>query len=513
MGNKSIKKVLAFALAVAICLSLAPVSFAAEANLQGQVVILHTNDSHGRISDGVGFAGVKALKDDYLSRGATVLLLDAGDTLHGKPVVNVEQGKNAAQLLADVGYDAMALGNHDFNYGYRRILQLSNSVKGMPTVLASNVVYKENGNDMVSSAKLFQRGGKKIGVFALSSPETVYKTNPKNTVGLEFLDPIATAKKEVKILKERYGAEIIVGLFHIGLDKATKITSDMIAKEVPGIDVIIDGHSHTTLEKGMVVENTLIASTGSYMENVGVVQIDSKGNKSASLVSGESYKTKDAAIAAEIEAMSAVVDEKLNVVIGKTTVELDGVRENVRASETNLGNLITDAMISATSADIALLNGGGIRASIPAGNISMKQVLEVLPFGNYVVVKKLTGKEIVAALEKGVADYPEPAGGFPHVAGIQFRIDPTAPAGSRVKDAMVGGKALDEKAQYNIAINDFMAAGGDDYTMFVGKPTLGEYPGLDEVVVSFLKKSPDYVAKKSGRIVVGADAATLKVAA
>ncbi|GAE44112.1 bifunctional metallophosphatase/5'-nucleotidase [Mesobacillus boroniphilus] len=241
----------------------------------------------------------------------------------------------------------------------------------------------------------------------------------------------------VKELKAQ-GVDMIIAVSHLGIDESSTDTSIKVAKGALGIDLIVDGHSHSTLVEGLNGENdTLIVSAGEYTKNLGVVELTFEGNKlvdkKAKLVTKEETANiqPDAAVEKVIndikESQKAILSEE----IGKTDVTLDGERDQVRAGETNLGNLITDAMIDVSGAEIAITNGGGIRASIQKGTITKGDVITVLPFGNYIVTKMLTGSQIKEALENGVSAYPETKGAFPHISGMTFAIDTTQPAGMR----------------------------------------------------------------------------------
>lgn len=463
-------------------------------DMTGQLVIIHTNDSHARVDDNMGFSSVAALKAAYKKAGATVLLLDAGDTLHGKPMFNLSKGESAVEILNAAGYDAMAPGNHDFHYGAAQLKKLS--AKMDFPLLAANVTRK--GAAYFKTNVVIERDGLKIGIFGLATPETAYKTNPLNVEGLKFEAPIATARKQVRELQKK-DVDYIIALCHLGLEG--EYTTEKLAKAITGIDVIIDGHSHSVLEEGLVVKGTLIASTGEYIEKIGVVTITADGKASAQLVSAEQFSGKDAAVDKLINGLKKKTDDLLNVVVGSTSVDLDGERENVRTRETNLGNLIADAMLDATGADVAMNNGGGIRMTIPQGKITKAQILEVLPFSNYVVLKEVSGKDILTIMEMGIALYPEAAGGFPQVAGIRFEYDSSRAAGKRIVNAWIGGEKLVAAKKYTFATNDFLAAGGDGYDMLAKAKTLGEYSTLEDIVMDFLADNPDYVAQVEGRTI------------
>lgn len=468
---------------------------AAESTTTKKIQILHTNDSHGRVeesaNDGMGFAKIATMLKQYEQQNPNTLLLDAGDTFHGTTFATLEQGGSIAEVMNAVGYDGMAAGNHDFNYGYQRLLELKDKV--VFPVLSANV-RKQDGSLLLKPYEIKEIDGLKIGIFGLSTPETHYKTHPKNVEGLTFTDPVVEAKAMVQELKAQ-NVDAIVAVTHLGIDESSTDTSIKVAKEAPGIDLIVDGHSHSTIVEGLNGENnTLIVSAGEYTKNLGVVELTFEGskivNKTAKLVTKEEAAniTPDPAVQAVVDQIKEKQKTILSEKIGETAVFLDGERASVRTGETNLGNLITDAMIDMTGADIAITNGGGIRASISEGDITKGSVISVLPFGNYIVTKKLTGAQIKAGLENGVSAYPESKGAFPHIAGMTFSIDVNKPAGERVHSMKLNGKAMDMKAEYLVATNDFMAAGGDEYVSFKDSAIVNEFPALDEALIVYIQK-------------------------
>lgn len=469
------------------------------------ITIVHTNDTHSRVEAGIGFAKVAAKVKELKAANPNTLVVDAGDTLHGQTFATISKGESIIKVMNAVGYDVMTPGNHDFNYGQDRLVELAGMAQ-FP-IISANLV-KADGTTLLEPYVIKEIGGLKIGIFGLSTPETAYKTNPKNVEGLTFANPVETAKKIVAELQEKE-VDAIIALAHLGIDKETVDTSYLVRDNVEGIDLIIDGHSHSTLD---TIDNegkdTKIVSTGEYNNNLGIVNL--------TFVDGE-LKTVEPSVfsneeAAELETdadVIAIIEEVkeenkaiTSVVVGKTDVELDGVREHVRGGETNLSNLITDAMLAASGADMAITNGGGIRASIDVGDITMEEIITVLPFGNYVIVKEYTGAQILAALEHGTANYPELAGSFAQVAGVTFTLDLNEEAGKRVKDVKIGGQPLDLEKKYKVATNDFMAVGGDGYTMLQEGNLVVELPGLDEVLIEYVKGLESIPAEVRPRMTV-----------
>ena len=475
-----------------------------------EITILHTNDSHGRVkadSSIIGIDTIAAIKDSIQNS----LLVDAGDTLHGLPFATLNRGADIVRLMKLAGYDLMTPGNHDFNYGYERLLELADLAADGENgfnIISANVL--KDGEPILLANDIKEVNGVKIGFFGLTTEETTYKTNPNNVIGLEFSDPIAVAREQVDSLKSQ-GADIIIALAHVGTDESSEVQSTMIAEQVKGIDVIIDGHSHSKYENGYEAGNgTLIVSTGEYEANLGklVLAIDNDTKeikaKVATLISKSDALnyTPDSEVSEAIKAIDEEQGEELSVVVGNNLVELNGERENVRREETNLANLITDAMLYETGADIAITNGGGIRASIDVDEITRGEIITVLPFGNFIVTKYLTGAQIKEVLEHGVRAYPETLGGFTQVGGLNFVFDDTKPAGERVIKITVNGKNIDMNKKYLVATNDFLAAGGDDYPCFGDVKTENEFIALDEALASYIGYLGDVNYTVEGRITV-----------
>lgn len=438
------------------------------------ITIFHTNDMHGRFKKDDKVLGLDVIKS-IKNNTPNSILVDAGDTIHGLPFVTLDKGTTALDLLNATGYEFMAAGNHDFNYGYERLLELfKNSKYKQLNILAANI--KKDNNFLFEQNKIKEMtvNGKavKIGFFGLTTEETSYKTNPNNVKGIVFENPITTAQNEIKSLKSK-GADIIVAIGHIGVDESSSPTSIDIIKATDGIDVFIDGHSHTKFPNGEKIGNTMLVSTGEYASNLGKVDISLNENNKitsikASLITKEDAKdiVPNSTIEKMIKDIDAIQEKELSVIVGKTANVLDGMRDNVRFGETNLGNLITDAMLEETGADVALTNGGGIRASIDKGDITKGDITKVLPFGNYIVTKNITGAGLKEVLEHGVANYGTSFGGFPHIAGMSFNVDPNFPAGDRVKNLMIKDSAIDMNKTYTLATNDFTAIGGDKYPVY-----------------------------------------------
>ncbi|ESU34281.1 hypothetical protein G3A_01825, partial [Bacillus sp. 17376] len=438
---------------------------AVSANMKGmkpgkpyELTIMHTNDTHAHL-DTVA-KRVSAIKQ-VRKENANTLLLDAGDVFAGTLYFNEFQGLADLEFMNLVGYDAMTFGNHEFDNG---TVPLANFVKEANFPFVSANVYFENDENMnmlansefsseandgeVYKGIVKEVNGEKVGIFGLTTAETVDISSPGDDV--EFTDYINEAREAVKAFEEQ-GINKIIALTHIGLNDGGGDNDLTLAEQVEGIDVIVGGHTHVKLSEPVFVEAgkepTVIVQANEYGKFLGT--LDVKFNKNGRVIeyAGELLDLKnfeEDAVAAQIlnEKYKPAVEEMKNTVIGTTTVDLVGGNPAARTGETNLGNLITDGMLAKAktinpNTVIAVQNGGGIRTSVDAGDITMAKVLEVMPFGNSLAIMQLTGAEIKEALEHSVKDAPTAFGGFLQVSGLQFTYDSSLPAGQRVQSVEV----------------------------------------------------------------------------
>ena len=541
--NTLFKRLAVGVLSLAMVLGLAaatPVSTVKAAeDMTGKLVVIHTNDMHGHYEaeDGsMGISAVKALKGYYQNLGARVLLIDAGDFSQGTNLVNYYKGLDAVYFMNAAGYDVASLGNHEFDFGLEALKEMTTAAE-FP-ILDANILSKETGEPYLGDNTTFTFGDLKVGVFGLDTPETQTKASPKNVKDITILsgaDLYACAQAQVDELKAE-GCNYIICVGHLGLDEESEgnRSTDVVAN-VTGIDLFIDGHSHTKLAEGFNVNGTKIVSTGNYLNNVGVVVYDGKTTK-ASLVN-DIYKIGGCPSIDEfVASFSDVVDAAYAGKFATTLHTLDGSRApGVRTMETNLGDFAADAYKHTAETyvsenglnmtiDGAIQNGGGIRATIKAGDISMDTLYTVFPFGNTVSIVSVTGAELLEAIEASCQACPDALGGFPQVSGIEFTIDTTVPyekgeqypdstyyapanPGSRVTISKVGGKAFDLKATYNIAVNNFMADGGDTYYVFSNAKTVIDTGVVDaEGLISYVNSlngviGDEYAAPK-GNIII-----------
>lgn len=519
------RKFLSVLLAMAMVLSLTVTGFALEdtaatkepevmteeATMAGKTVILHTNDVHGAVN---GYAYIAQLKADYEAKGAEVILVDAGDYSQGKTYVSVTKGADAVTMMNAAGYDVVTLGNHEFDYGYAQLKE--NMSKAKFKVVCADV-FNEDGTPIFDANYTYTtKSGVKVGFFGMETPETQTKANPALIKGLTFATGDAFTKAAADQVAALKDADVVICLAHLGIDaeSAPYRSTDLYAA-VKGIDFIIDGHSHTVMTKGEKGEP--IQSTGTAFANIGVIVIDNATKKieSNSLFEIKEDTAKDATVAAAAKTIVDRVDAEYDVVFAKSEVTLNGAKapNGNRDSETNNGDLITDAMLwkvmqnkegLTVDADhvVAITNGGGIRAAIEPGDVTKKDINTVLPFGNTVVTIYITGEELLEVLE--ASTYSLPVGGFPQVAGINYTISTavaydanaeTYPASTyygpksinRVTINSINGKEFKADDTYAVVTNDFSAAGGDTYYAF--KAATAKFDTgipLDEAVMEYV---------------------------
>ena len=519
------RKVLALLLSVVMTLTLLVSSAWADEPkpLDGKTVILHTNDVHGSIEL---YAKVAAMKGDYEAQGAQVILADAGDYSQGTVYVSVNKGKDAVTMMNAAGYDVATIGNHEFDYGYAQLKTNLESAKF--EVVCANVL--QDGNPVFDAYTKISKGGVQVAFVGLETPEAQTKANPALIQGLTFLagDEMYAAVQTQVDAARTDGADIVIVLTHLGVDSSSEPnTSYDLYKKVNGIDFIIDGHSHTVMTKGP--EGEPIQSTGTALNNIGVITIDNATKKIESNelipiwhteeVDGKEvpvydYTKSDETVANAAKAIIDPIDADYDQKFAESAVDLNGAKApGNRTEETNLGDLITDAMMWAIKTKapgvdmnnaVAITNGGGIRAAIAKGDITKKDVNTVLPFGNTLAVVYVKGSELLEALEVSTYCTPKSLGGFPQFAGMEVELntaceydanDTTYPGSTyfgpksinRITIKTVNGKAFDKDATYAVITNNFLAAGGDTYYAFAAAQTQFDTGlPLDEILMEYI---------------------------
>ena len=457
------------------------------------VTILHTNDVHGRFlpsNTAMGIATIAAI----VAETPNALLVDAGDTFHGLPFATINRGMDIVELMNAAGYDLFVPGNHDFNFGTDRLLELEAAADF--DFIAANVV--RDGELLFDDIAIREINGVTIGFFGLAHPNTPVLTNPTNVAGVSFTDPIEAARIAVGTL-QAMDVDLIVALAHLGSGARSEYRVDgyavAVAEAVEGIDLIIDGHSHSLHENGVLVGDTLIVQAGDHGNNVGRVDIfaaDGEITIVASQISRD-YAVEnfdaDEDVQALIDDIQARQAEEMDVVVAYLPEQLEN--EFIRSREMPLGNLIADAIRWQTGTDIAFTNGGGIRDILPAGDVTKGDIISVLPFGNYVVTLEITPAILAAAMENAVSALPG-GGRFPQISGFNFAFNPQAEAGERLVSILFNDVNLDltdDTTILSLATNNFIAAGGDAFEMFVDLPVLLEFGNLDEILLAYLNEA------------------------
>ena len=502
---------------------------AQDGNASGSTVfdvkIVHTNDIHARVEEDdynqvIGMDRLSGIAQAFTEGADGSLMLDSGDTFHGQPIATLVKGESVAKLMKACGYDAMTTGNHDWSYGKDRLKELGGiaNVK----ILSGNIKNADGTSffDTDALVKEITKNGKtlKIGVFGVSDPEMKNKTTPSNVEGLDFQDAVAYARREVATLKSE-GCDVVIALSHT-LDPKN------VAAQVDGVDLWLCGHEHIELSESVTTPDgskTYVSESGHYLNSVGLIDLNCTMDEDGSVhvdyektsvdyEAAQNYP-KDASVTAVLDTIKAENETELNRVIGTSPVELDGVWEHIRIGQTNLGNVITDAYLLATGADIAFENAGGIRASIAAGTVTYGDVINVSPYGNYVVTKKLTGAQIKEMLETSLTiqkncivandsgewdAWPNDSGSYLQVGGITVRFDPAQPAGARVLSVQKDGQELDDTKEYTVAVNNYLA-GSDSYPQLADAAEIGEYSCCEELLIRFFEQGSDAVTASAAK--------------
>ncbi|MDR0443178.1 MAG: 5'-nucleotidase C-terminal domain-containing protein [Treponema sp.] len=483
-----------------------------------EIVILHTNDTHGRVignaTDVIGIDRIAAIHKNT----ANSILVDAGDTLHGLPVATLGRGADITAMMKEAGYDVMAIGNHEFNYGRDRLTELR-GITGFP-MLASNVT--KNGSPFLDDTAIIKINGVKIGLFGIVTEETAAIAMPEYVSGLTFNDPVTTARQKSAYLKKQ-GVHVTVALCHLGIEPGSGTMSLELARKVPAIDIIIDGHSHTALPEGRTENSVLIAQAGQHGSYLGKVIISIDNGivtaKTASLIGFE--EAQNTAPDQSVADMLSEITANIEIVLGESTGESKAAMSSarnpgVRTQEMPIGNLVADAYREAAGAKIAIANGGDIRADIVQGVITKGDVISILPFGNTLMVKTVTPALLRKVLENGVSaivvdgkgtiDHNQsPAGRFLQVSGFRFVYDPSASIGDRILSITLDdGRQLsfnDTTTTLALVGSNYIMTGGDHYTMLGDLPVLRELGTADEAFARYVKAHSPIDLPAMGRIV------------
>jgi 5'-nucleotidase/UDP-sugar diphosphatase len=503
--------------------------------------ILHINDWHSRIESNNKFESTCSAEEEGKGeciggaarlvtavnqereklKGQNVLFLSAGDNFQGSLFYTTYKGQTELEFLNQMKLDALALGNHEFDDGESALVPFLD--KASFPVLGANVHpnAQSGASGKIKSSAVLEVGGQKIGIIGGIANDTPELASPGPNIVID--DDVKAITAEVEKLKAE-GVNKIIAVTHIGYPRER----DVIAK-IPGIDVVIGGHSHSLLSKTdpkaegpypTMVDNpegskVPVVQAASYSKYLGELKVVFDDNGVVKEATGDPIHLDNAikpdqAVLARIKELGAPIEELKNKEISEATDAIDGSRESCRAKECAMGNLVADAILDRTKdqgVTIAIQNGGGIRASIDKGVVTMGEVLTVLPFQNTLATFQLTGADLKASLEGGLSEIEEGKGKFPQVAGLKYSFDKAvAPNGGRLKsvEVMEGGAwvPLDDAKTYSIATNNFVRGGGDGYKLFADKAENAyDYgPGLEQVVADYLTANRPYTPKLDGRI-------------
>ncbi len=528
------KKVVSLLLAAVMVFACLPFAFA-DGEFDGKLIVLHSNDVHGAVE---GYAFMAGLKDEFEKMGADVVLADAGDFFNGNVYAFVSKGGDPVSLMNEVGYDVACPGNHEFDFGFENMAEKINGAK-FAFVCAN--MFGSDGETVFDGSVIIEKGGVKLGFFGLETPEVKTKANPAYSKGISVAasDELYEIADSEALKLRNEGADKVICLSHLGVESSSAPnTSYDLWENTDGIDFIIDGHSHTVMEQGKNAEP--IQSTGTAFKNIGVICIDEETKEIEDNylyeITEDSPKNEDVAEKANV--IINKVDAEYGEVFAESRVELNGEKApGNRTEETNSGDLITDAMLwyltekcpvngETVSAEntVAVMNGGTVRAAIKAGNISKKDINNVLPFGNTLCVVYVSGSNLLEALEASTFSTPAALGGFPQVSGITYTLstykeyDPAQepyPGSTyyppetvnRVEINSVNGRAFDKNAIYAVAVSDFAAAGGDTYYAFSKAEQFDTGITVDSIVMQYISEKLGGVigeeyANPAGRIII-----------
>ena len=528
------KKLLALLLTFALALAFVPAAFAEGEVEAGDIVILYTNDVHcsveqeaaddGTVSN-MGYAGVAAYKADMKAITSNVALVDCGDAIQGEAIGTLSTGRYLIDIMNEIGYDYAVYGNHEFDYGMSRIQELT--AEASFKYLSCNFmdIKSDPAKNVLDAYAIRDFGDKKVAFIGISTPESITKSTPAyfqdedgNYIygfcsggnGQELYDAVQAAVDAAKA----EGVDYVVAIAHLGIDtQSSPWTSREVIANTTGIDVVLDGHSHSTIAgetvKNKDDEDVILSSTGDKLRNLGRLVIKADGTMATSLIAAKDYTEQDEATTKYIQEIVGQFEALLNEVIAKTDVDLvindpETGDRMVRNRETNLGDLCADAYRTLLDADIAFVNGGGIRDVIPKGDITYGQIINVHPFGNMACSIEVTGQQILDALELGCASTPGESGGFLQVSGLTYEIHTYIPSGvqldenkvfqgvegeRRVKNVKVGGVPIDVNKTYVLASHNYMLkAGGDGFSMFKGAKVLRDEVMIDnQVLINYIQ--------------------------
>ena len=520
------------------------------------IVIIHLNDVHCYLNDSIGYDGLAVYLDEIRENYKNVLLVDVGDHIQGNVLGAISSGSAIIKLMNKIGFNVSILGNHEFDYGIERLMELEKNITSR--YICANFIYRKNKTTVFDPFKIIEIGGKKIAFIGVVTPTTLIKTflstikDEDGELKYDFLqgnngkDLSETIQKYINQVKTENKTDYVILLTHLGM-KDEEFTSDGLLSNLVGVDVVLDGHTHKNYNVTSKDKNGTdipISQTGTRLKRIGKIILRHKDSIITELIEEipEPFNTTGATkvyrdkkniwvnkeISKFIDDLWGEYDEELNMKIGHSDFDLIIMPEGGNSStiqcrfkECTLGNLLADAVKDAGNAEICLLNGGSVRNNMKKGNLTRGQIISVIPYFNNIVVKEIIGQTILDALEFGLSKYPTPSAAFPQVSGITFDIDPSinttvltdkngiftnVTGKRRVSNVKINGNNLDINKKYNASLTEYIASGGDGFSMFANfnvtnESLLTDSDALNNYIQDNLKgEIPEKYKEYQGRI-------------
>ena len=528
--------------------------------LSDDIIILHTNDVHCGLNEKIGYDGVYLYKRELQRKYKHVLLVDAGDHIQGGAIGILSKGSDIIDIMNKIGYDVVTIGNHEFDYGINQLTLLE--IKLNSGYISANYCYRKNKAPIFSPYKIIDLGEKKIAFIGITTPQTLSKTYLHNIMdedgnmiydfltendGKELYDTIQGYIDEVK----RKGADHVILLCHLGNggDALEKYTSNYLISNLKGVDALIDGHTHKVYNitsKDKEGKDVIIAQTGTKLANLGMIKIQKNGKVTSEILSeiplpehfkymmekrGDKKRYVDVEMYKIIKDIINSHNDELNEKIGYTDFDLkiniddsgDSSKQTSRSEENILCDLVADAIRNVGEGDISMINAGSVRTDLMRGNITFQNVLDILPFSADIIIKEVSGQDVIDALEYGMKNLPDKTSRFPQVSGISFKVNITFKSSvvvddeemfvkvdgkRRVYDVKVGNEPLDLNKKYRMSFDNYIANGGDGFSMF--KKYEEKYSTLktdNQAFMEYIKdvlkgKIPEQYKKTQGRIII-----------
>ena len=526
------------------------------------IIILHTNDVHCGIMDNIGYDGLMLYKKELQKKYKNVLIVDAGDHIQGDIIGLISKGLDIIEIMNKIGYNVSTIGNHEFDYNLGGLYNCSKKLKC--GYISANFVYRNNKTQIFEKYKILEVGNKKIAFLGVTTPQTLTKTNlyrEKNkdgktkyyfltdNNGQELYDTIQIYINE---LKEKYKVDHIIILSHLGDESPipTIYNSSYFISQIYGIDAMIDGHTHQKYNKTCKDKNgnnVLLSQTGTKLNNIGVIKINSNGEFTSEMISEVpkpieeegakkvSRNSKDRWIDKEMNDFLINIknshSKELNISYGYSDfdfiISTDEIKDQhkftCRSEECTLGNLITDSMRNSRNSDIAFKSAGSIRSDLLKGDITVEKILNVIPYSSSIIIKEVSGQDILDCLEHSVKYSPDKHSKFLQVSGISFKINTSIESTvitdenemfvkvdgkRRVYDVKVGDEILDKNKKYKVSIDNYLSEGGDGYSMFTKYDIIEITPKFDnEILGDYIQDDlngiiPDRYKKTENRIII-----------